>query len=146
VSPASRPIPEPRLPEAKPYWDGLRAGRLMLPSCPTCGPFFYPRPFCPRCHTSGVTWVQASGRGTLYSFAIAHQTFQPGFTVATPCVLALIELEEGPRLLSNLVEVEPDPRALRCGMPVEVVFERLTEDVSVPLFRPAPRVDGSVPP
>jgi uncharacterized OB-fold protein len=107
-----------------------------------CGPFFYPRPFCPRCHSGKVTWIQASGRGTLYSFAVAYQAFQPGFTVPTPHVLALIELEEGPRLLSNLIDVEPDPGALRCGMPVEVVFERLTEDVTLPLFRLARSADG----
>lgn len=141
-APASRPLPEPRLPEARPYWEGLAAGRLMLPSCGACGPFFYPRAFCPRCHARAVTWVQASGRGTLHAFTIAYQAFHPGFTVPTPCVLALVELEEGPRLLTNLVGVEPDPRALRCGMPVEVVFERVTEEVTLPLFRPAPAAGG----
>jgi uncharacterized OB-fold protein len=118
----------------------------MLPACATCGPFFYPRAFCPRCHSGAVTWTQASGRGTLYSFAIAYQAFQPGFTEPTPYVLAMIELDEGPRVLSNLIEVQPDPATVRCGMAVEVVFEQLTENVTVPLFRPARPTGGSTAP
>jgi uncharacterized OB-fold protein len=125
-------------PEARPYWEGARDGKLMLPWCQGCGrPFFYPRVMCPACGSRDLVWRQASGRGRLHSFAIAHQILNKAFTVKTPVVLAMVELEEGPRLLTNLVDVAADPGALRCEMPVEVVFERLTAEVALPMFRPA---------
>lgn len=133
-----RPLPQPITPEARPYWDGLREGRLMLPRCEACGHvFFYPRVLCPRCASRAITWVQASGRGRLHAFGIGHQSFNRAYTVRPPYVLAMIELEEGPRMLSNLINVEPDPQAVTCDMPVEVVFETLTDDVTLPLFQPA---------
>ncbi len=138
VAPPSRPLPQPLLPETRPFWEGLRTRKLMLPTCRACGPFFYPRILCPRCHSAEVTWTEGSGRGTLYSFTIAYQTFNPDFRIKLPCVLALVELAEGPRLLSNLINVEPDPKVLWCGMAVEVVFETLTDEVTLPLFQPAP--------
>ena len=132
-----RPLPQPT-PEAKPYWDGLREDKLMLPRCRQCRrAFFYPRVLCPFCHASDIEWFQASGRGRLYSFEILHQQFNRAFKVKLPCVLAMVELEEGPRLLSNLVGVEPDPAKIRCDIPVEVVFEKLTDELTLPLFRPA---------
>lgn len=133
-----RPLPQPMTPEARPYWEGLRERRLMLPRCGDCGHvFLYPRVLCPRCASRAITWVQASGRGRLHAFGIAHQSFNRAYRVAPPYVLAMIELEEGPRMLSNLVNVEPDPKAVKCDMPVEVIFERLTDEVTLPLFQPA---------
>lgn len=133
-----RPLPQPITPEARPYWDGAREGRLMIPRCQACGrAFWYPRVLCPFCASRDVAWVRASGRGRLHSFAIAHQVLNKAFRVKPPVVLAMVELEEGPRLLTNLVGVAPDPAAIRCDMPVEVVFERLTDQVSLPLFRPS---------
>ena len=122
----SRPLPDPRLPEARPFWDGLRVGKLLLPACRRCGPFFYPRILCPRCHTDEVAWIEASGRGAIYSFTVAYQAFHPEFKLPPPYALALVELDEGPRVLSGLVDVEPDPRALRCGMRVEALASRLS--------------------
>lgn len=134
----ARPLPQPMTPEAKPYWEGARDGKLMIPKCRACGKaFLYPRVLCPFCASREIDWIQASGRGRLYSFEIAHQILNKAFKVKTPVVLAMVELEEGPRLLTNLVEVEPDPATLRCDMPVEVVFEKLTDQVSLPMFRPA---------
>ncbi len=133
-----RPLPNPMTPEAKPYWDGARQGKLMIPKCESCGkPFFYPRVLCPSCGSRSITWIQASGRGRLHSFEIAHQILNKAFKVKTPVVLAMVELEEGPRMLTNLVGVTPDPTAIRCDMPVEVVFEKLTDEVSLPMFQPA---------
>ena len=107
-----RPLPQPITPEAKPYWDGLREQKLMLPRCRACQrAFLYPRVLCPFCHASDIEWVQASGRGKLYSFEIAYQTISKAFKVKPPYVLAMIELEEGPRMMSNLVGIEPDPEA-----------------------------------
>jgi uncharacterized protein len=133
-----RPLPQPITPEAKPYWDGLREQKLMLPRCRACGrAFFYPRVLCPLCHAADIEWIQSSGRGRLYSFGIVYQTISKVFKVKPPYVLAMVELQEGPRLMSNLINIEPDPRRIRCDMPVEVVFEKLTDDITLPLFRPA---------
>jgi hypothetical protein len=86
-----------------------------------------------------IDWLRARGRGRLHAFEIAHQILNKAFKVKTPVVLALVELEEGPRLLTNLVNVEADPATLRCDMPVEVVFERQTDDIALPMFRPVTR-------
>jgi uncharacterized OB-fold protein len=138
-----RPLPHPITPEARPFWDGLREGQVMLPRCLDCGRcFFYPRVACPHCHSRRVEWIRASGRERLHAFEIAYQSMNRAFKVKPPYVLAMIELEEGPRMMSNLVGVEPDPRAIRCDMPVEVVFERLTDEITLPLWRPAGEAAG----
>jgi len=135
---ADRPLPQPITPEAKPYWEGLRQHKLMLPRCRQCQrAFFYPRVLCPFCHAGDIEWFQASGRGRLHSFEIAHQSFNKALRVKPPYVLAMVELDEGPRMLSNLVGIEPDPERIRCDMPVEVVFHQLTEEITLPLFQPA---------
>ena len=133
-----RPLPQPITPEARPYWDGLKEGKLMLPKCGACGhAFFYPRVVCPACQSRTITWIQATGKGRLHSFGIAHQSFNKAFKVAPPDVLAMVELEEGPRMLSNLIDVKADPAVVKCDMPVEVVFHKLSDEVTIPLFRPA---------
>ncbi len=133
-----RPLPQPITPEARPYWDGLKQGKLVLPRCGACGHvFFYPRVICPACGGRDVGWVEASGRGRLHAFAIAHQSINRAMKVPTPYVLALVELEEGPRMMGNLVNVAPDPARIRCDMPVRVVFSRLTDEVTLPLWEPA---------
>jgi uncharacterized OB-fold protein len=134
----NRPLPSPITPEAQPYWDGLKENKLMLPKCDDCGkPFFYPRVLCPNCHSRNISWMQASGRGKLYSFQIAHRSLNRAFKVELPCVMAMIELEEGPRVLSNLINIEPDPNVVKCDMPVEVVFEKQNDDITLALFQPA---------
>src|SRR6266480_4376862 len=120
-----RPLPSPITPEAKPFWDGLREGKLLLPKCKACS------------HARDLTWIQASGKGKLHAFEIAYQAFTKAWTVKPPYVLAMVELAEGPRLMTNLVNVEPDPKAIKCDMPVQVVFSKLTEEVTLPLFEPA---------
>ena len=133
-----RPLPTPITPEAKPFWDGLREQKLLLPRCGACGHvFFYPRAVCPRCHARDIGWIQASGRGTLHAFEIAHQVFNKAWKIKPPYVLAMVELAEGPRLMTNLVNVEPDPKVITCDMPVRVVFSKLTEEITLPLFEPA---------
>ena len=130
-----RPIPQPS-PETQRYWEGCKRHELWLPYCIQCQQlFFYPRPFCPRCFSWGIEWRQASGRGTLYTYSIQYRAQAPGFT--PPYVTAIVQLDEGPRMLTNLVGIEPDPEKIRCDMPVEVVFEDLTDEISLPMFRPA---------
>lgn len=133
----AKPLPVPS-PETQPFWDGCKAHELRLPYCTACGRFFfYPRPFCPRCFGWELEWRRCSGRGRLYSYAIQFRPQAPGFQDDVPYVTAIVELEEGPRLMTNLVGIDPDPALIRCDMPVEVVFDDVTEEITLPKFRPA---------
>jgi uncharacterized OB-fold protein len=109
-------------PDAAPFWEACKRREFLLPWCPACADFFwYPRTLCPRCGSRNVEWRQASGRGRLHAFCIQSSV-----------VTALVELEEGPRMMSFLVSVEPDPAAIRCEMPLALDFR---ED-GLPVFRP----------
>ena len=120
-------------PDAAQFWEAAARGELHLPWCVPCGaPFFYPRPLCPRCGSRELEWRRASGRGRLHAFCIQHATPLPELRDRVPFVTALVELEEGPRIMSRLVGVEPDPAAVRCEMPLVVDFE-----AGRPVFRPA---------
>ena len=130
------PLPQPT-PESQPFFDALKLRRLLIQRCRDCGnAYYYPRPFCPACLSSAVEWEQASGRGKLYSFVINHRA-APGFVA--PYIIAVVELDEGPRMMSNLVDVEPDPEMVRCEMPVEIVFDDVDGDITLPRFRPIDR-------
>ena len=132
-----KPIPTPS-PETQRFWQGCKKHELWLPYCRGCQKhYWYPRDFCPSCFSWDVEWRKASGRGTVYTFAIQYRAWHPGFAGDVPYVTALIDLEEGPRLYANLVGIEPDPAHVRCDMPVEVVFEDITDEISLPRFQPA---------
>ena len=103
----SGPLPKPT-PETKPFWDGVNQGKLMLQRCAACGPYFYPRPFCPSCFSWDVEWFEAGGNGKVYSFVISHRKLP--YMNGEPYVIAIIELDEGPRMMSNLIGVDPRPR------------------------------------
>jgi uncharacterized OB-fold protein len=129
-----RPLPEPT-PETAHFWEGTRAGKLRLQRCDACAHvYFPPRPFCPRCAHRRVTVVEASGRGMLYSYVIHHRA-APGFE--PPYAIAVVELEEGPRMMTNIVNAPQTPEALRLDMPVRVVFVRMNDAITLPLFEPA---------
>lgn len=131
------PIPKPT-PETKPYWDAAKQRKLLIQRCNDCSRhYFYPRPLCPGCLSRNVAWVEASGRGRLHTFVINHRAPRK-FPVEAPFVIGIIELEEGPRMLTHVVGVEPDPQAVHCDMPVEVVFEDITDEITLPKFRPRP--------
>ena len=129
----TRPIPEPTL-DSQPYWDALKKHRLILQQCASCGTIrHYPRPVCAHCFSMETTWIEASGQGTVYSWTVAHHPFHPGFKGKTPYVLVTVELQEGVRMVSQLPEVDPD--AIEIGMPVEVYFEDVTAELTLPMFR-----------
>ncbi len=129
-----RIIPQPT-PETQHYWDGAKQGELRIQACNSCSEsYFPPRPFCPKCGSRDVKVVKASGKGKLYSYIINHLP-SPGYT--PPFTVAIVELEEGVRLMTNLLEVEPDPDKLELDMPLEVTFEKLTDEISLPQFKPA---------
>ncbi|HZP40124.1 MAG TPA: Zn-ribbon domain-containing OB-fold protein [Candidatus Binatia bacterium] len=128
--------PLPRIDEeSRGWWEGLARHELWLQRCRDCGTTrFYPRAVCPSCLSSATEWVRARGRGTVYSFTVTHQNQAPGFRGELPYVLAIVELDEGPRLMTNIVGCAPD--AVRIGLPVEVVFEDVTPEVTLAKFRP----------
>lgn len=131
-----RPLPQ-STPETAEFWAGARRGELRIQRCRPCDKaYFFPRPFCPRCSSTDVEWFTASGRGRLYSYVI-NQRPAPGFDDMTPYVIAVVELEEGPRMMTNIVGVEPTPEHLPVDLPVEVTWERQSDDITLPLFRPA---------
>jgi hypothetical protein len=130
------PLPVPT-PETRPFWDGVRKHELRLQRCRPCGEhFFYPRAACPRCLSPDFEWRVASGRGTLHTFTVVHRGAR-GFPLGPPYVIAMVALDEGPRLMTNLVGIEPDPSRIRIGMRVEVVFEDVTPEATLPRFRPS---------
>ena len=130
-----KPIPVPAEITA-PFFDGAREGKLMLQHCTSCDGWSFPvRERCPHCFANALEWRQASGRGTLYTFAIMHQVMNPGFASSVPYNVSQIDLEEGVRMVANVVGVTND--ALRIGMKLEAVFEDVGETVRIPKFRPA---------
>jgi len=133
--PTKKPLPRVDE-ESRGFWEALARHELYVQECGGCGTRrYYPRALCPRCLGDRTVWVRARGRGTVYSFTVTHQNQAPGFREALPYVLAVVELEEGVRLMSNVVGCAPD--AVRIGMPVEVVFEDVTPEITLPKFRPA---------
>ena len=135
--PPPKPLPTPQ-PESEFYWQKCREHQLWLRRCRACGQaYFYPRDICPGCFSRDTEWVQSSGRGLLHAFAIVHRAPTPAFRDDAPYVAAIVELEEGPRMATNLVEVEPDPAGLRIGMPLGVIFRDPSDTISLPMFRPA---------
>ncbi len=130
-----RPLPA-ATPETQEFFDGLQRHELRIQRCNACGRgYFYPRPFCPRpgCHSRDVAWITASGRGSLYSYVIAHRG-HPAFPA--PYVIAVVELEEGGRMMGNIAGLgAPTPDALPAGAAVEVVFEAQTDGQVLPAFR-----------
>ncbi len=128
------PIPDP---VTRPFWDSLRAHAIQLQRCAACGRFiYYPRPVCPSCLSDDLGWTPVSGRGLVHAFTIPHRHPDRAFAARAPYVVALVELEEGARMLSNLVDVAPDPADVRVGMPVEIVYDDVTEEITLPRFRP----------
>ncbi len=134
---STKPIPD-TTPWGKPFWKAAREGRLVIQNCSGCGaPIFYPRFCCPHCFSENLTWVEASGKGTVYSYTVVKNNAPSAFVQDMPFVVAVITLDEGVRMLSNIVECEPDE--LKCDMAVEVTFEKLTDEFTLPKFKPVGR-------
>lgn len=122
--------------DSRQFWEGAKRHELVLPVCNACEkPFYYPRLLCPGCGSRDIRWERMSGKGTVYTLAIQYRPQGPGFVDDVPYITALIDLDEGPRMLSNLVGVEPDPSNVPIGKRVEVVFEDVTPEVTLPKFK-----------
>lgn len=123
--------------ETQPFWDAIDEGRFLLPRCSndSCGlVIWYPRTLCPECGTFGVDWFEASGQGTVYTYTIVHKGRGP-WAEHTPYVTAYVELDEGPRIMTNIVDV--DPAAIEVGARVEVTYDDAGDGRKLYRFRPA---------
>ena len=125
------PLPRPT-PLSKPHWDGCKEGKLRVQKCADCASYiFIPAPCCSNCLGENLEWVDSSGQGTLYSYTVVHRPQQPSFEV--PYIVAVVELEEGWHMLSNLKDIAPEE--VEIGMSLEVVFEKRSAEITLPLFR-----------
>jgi hypothetical protein len=137
---SSKPVPIPDE-HSRPFFDGARRGVLVLRRCQACGTFMSPtggigtplRPRCLTCFSAELAWTPASGLATLYSFALMHQVYDPAFADEVPYNIAVVELDEGVRMTTNVVGCANEE--LWIGMPLEVTFEQLSEEVAIPKFR-----------
>jgi uncharacterized protein len=131
-----KPVPTPTL-ETAPYWEGCRQHRLRIQRCSECQHHqFFPRIYCSKCFSADVEWVEATGRAKVLSFTIVRRPVSPAFADEVPYVVALVTLEEGPQMMTNIVECAPEEVTI--GMPVEVVFEDWSDTISIPKFRRRP--------
>lgn len=130
-----KPIPQPSE-LTKPFWEGAKAGKLMLPRCMDCNRVhWYPRLICPHCHSMSIEWIEGSGEGRLHTFAVQHRAFG-GWAREVPFVTAYIDLNEGDRMLTVLRGVDPNkPETIKIGCKVRVEFEPATEEVHIPFWR-----------
>jgi uncharacterized OB-fold protein len=132
---SAKPMPVPDA-ESRPFWEGCREHRLRIERCADCATArFPPASLCPHCRSGRSEWITASGRGTVFSWIVVrHPVPKDIYAPEVPYVVALVELEEGVRMPTNLVGCAPE--AIRAGMPVEVVFEDVSADITLPRFRP----------
>ncbi len=121
--------------ETRPFWDALREGRLMIARCDSCGEVhYYPRAMCPFCWSEDVSLVAAAGTGTLYTWSTVYVNDLPPFNTKVPYVAAQVDLDEGVRITTMVVNALPED--LKIGMAVQVVFEAISDDVTIPVFEP----------
>lgn len=130
-----KPLPEIQ-PFSRPFWEAAREGRLLVQFCKDCDArIFFPRRQCPECWSDSLDWLQASGKGVVYAFSVTCEGVEEAFVPDLPIILAWVDLPEGIRMQTNLLDCAP--QSVRIGMPVEVVFKRVTEQIALPYFRPA---------
>ena len=134
MSSPPRPVPDPDISGA-PFWEAAARHELVLQTCASCGTIRHPpRPMCPVCNSMEYTFEQASGRGRIWSWVIAHAPVLPSFAQKVPYNVVVVELDEGVRMVGNLFDVDND--AIEEGMPVTVDFDDVEEGVSLPVWRP----------
>ena len=138
MSAYSKPLP-PIDDHSRPYWEAAKAGRLQLPRCNHCGTFHtYFEPWCNKCGQEGVHWEELSGQGNIWANCRFHRAYFSGFELDLPYNVALVELNEGPRLMTNIVGLSSGTlEEMPIGMPVTAVFDSVTPEVTLIKFRPA---------
>ena len=124
--------------ESRPYWKAAADGTLLIKQCNACGAVHhYPRPFCPTCWSEDVVWHECSGKGTVYTYSTIFRNDLPPFDAWGAYIAAVVQLEEGPRLMTNIIDCPQTPEALVLDMPLEVAFTKMDDDITLALFRPA---------
>jgi uncharacterized protein len=136
---SSKPLPRPLSPEVtRPFWEAATRHELVMPRCTICDHlFFYPRSECPRCLSNHLEWVRVSGRGRLHTYTVVYQPANAAFRDDTPYIYAVVQLDEGPRMVSNVLQCEID--AVRVDMPLEAIFDDVTPECTLVKFKPASR-------
>jgi uncharacterized protein len=135
----TKPWDPPPFATMAPFWEAAERHVLSAPWCDTCQrPVLYPRELCPRCHAATPTWRSLSGRGEVYAYAVEHRRIDPDMDLEPPYVVALVELEEGARLLTNIVGPADDEGRLRVGAAVEVLWHKRPDGRTIPRFQLAP--------
>lgn len=131
-----KPIPDPT-PETQFFWDKTQEHELWIQRCNDCANVYFPPRFhCPKCLSVNVEWMRASGKGILYSYMINHRA-PPGFEDEAPYAIAVVQLEEGPRMMTNIIGIENTPENLVLDMALEVTFDDSPPDVTIPKWQPA---------
>ncbi len=133
-----KPLPTPD-PLTKPYWDSVKAHAMQIQQCASCHKFiFYPRAVCPHCGSRDLQWTPVSGRGKIYGFTInmGRHPSTAAFANDVPYVIAVVELEEGARLMTNIVGIAPSPDKIKVGMDVVVQYDDVSDAITLPKFRP----------
>ncbi|CAN7781813.1 Zn-ribbon domain-containing OB-fold protein [Cupriavidus necator] len=127
-------IPLPVIdPDTAPYWEALRQHVFKLKRCQDCGrAHYFPRVVCPHCHSDALEWFESSGAGVIYTYTVARRPAGPAFKAETPYVVVLVDLDDGPRMMARVLE---PPDSVRIGQRVEMVFDDVTEAVTLPSFR-----------
>ena len=134
-APRDKPLPVVT-DENRPFWEGCRQGKLLLQYCDQCHRHqFYPRLYCMQCGSDKLQWAEASGRGRIYSYTIIHRNKTPEFVQDVPYNVAIIQLDEGPRMIANLVDCPTD--GAHIDLPVVAVYDDVTPEVTLVKFRPA---------
>lgn len=142
TGPGQKFMPHPG-PETAAWWEGCRHHKLLIQSCTKCGhQQFYPRIICTACMGNSLEWTRSSGRGRVLTFTICRRAVSAAYADDVPYVIALVQLEEGPTMMSNIVEC--DPESVATGMLVEVIFEQRSEEITIPQFRPVSAANSHI--
>lgn len=130
----TRPLPMTQ-PWSEPFWEGTKQGKLLVQHCLDCDTnIFYPRKLCPECWSGNLDWIESSGKAKIVTFSTAYDMVEPKFMEDLPYTLAYVDLEEGVRMMTRIVECQPED--IDFNMEVEVVFHKLNDDFFLPYFRP----------
>ena len=134
MSAYKKPLPEIQ-PFTEPFWEATKQRKLLVQTCKSCGArIFFPRRQCPECWSTDLDWMEASGKATIFAFSVTYEGVEEMFVDDLPIILAWVDLPEGIRMQTNIIDCDPD--SVEIGQEVEVVFKDVTDEITLPYFRP----------